>query len=403
MFKLDAKKIIISVFAILVLVISWMLARSTSLSEKELSAIFVSLPYILAFFALVLSVWFQHSRFFYAICAILFSIIVLSSPGKTNIIALRNGISLLIPIIFTILAVTEERGITSKPGLKKGICIIVLMLFILIDSGRVNPYLAKLKPAGLMLVDNKGIQGIPRLSVFLFIVCLSILLTRFLSLSSNMDMAFVGATLGCFVILHFTEFIDILSFFSTAVFFIFIISMFEASYSLAFHDTLTGLLTRRAMEQEFLRIGNKYTLAIIDIDHFKKVNDNFGHQVGDEILKMVASTIEKYAKGGKVFRYGGEEFVVIFPRKTIKDTLVIFERIRYGIQERSFVIRSSNRPKKKPEDKSLYKGGTNRIRVTVSIGIAEKSEDLCTSSQLVGVADKALYQAKSNGRNCIRH
>lgn len=97
------------------------------------------------------------------------------------------------------------------------------------------------------------------------------------------------------------------------MFLIFIIALFEASYSLAFHDTLTGVLSRRAMEQEILRLGNKYTVAMVDIDHFKRVNDTYGHQIGDDVLKMIASLINKNIQSGKVFRYGGEEFAIIFP------------------------------------------------------------------------------------------
>lgn len=403
MFKLGNKKVIIAVFPFVILLIAWILAMSTFVPNNELNVIFITLPYIFAFFAMVLSVWFQHSRVFYAVCVILFSIAVFSSPGKLNRTAFKNGVSLIIPIIFVILTVMEERGIISKHGLIKGLMFIALILFVVIDAGNVSPWFERLKPVEFIFKDIENIQGIPVISVFMFFICLFILLTRFLILSSNMDIAFTGATLGCFIILHFTKFPDILSLFSSAVFLIFIIALFEASYSLAFHDTLTGLLSRRAMEQEFLRIGSRYTLAIVDVDHFKKVNDRYGHQVGDQVLRMVASCIQRCAKGGKVFRYGGEEFVIIFPKKTIKETLHILERIRMAVQKRPFVIRGADRPKKKPKGEIQSAEGTERFRVTVSIGIAEKTERMRnrTDSEIIEMADKAVYQAKANGRNCI--
>ncbi|WP_252891349.1 GGDEF domain-containing protein [Thermoclostridium stercorarium] len=143
-------------------------------------------------------------------------------------------------------------------------------------------------------------------------------------------------------------------------------------------------------------------LAIIDVDHFKKVNDRFGHQVGDEVLRMVASCLQKYARGGKVFRYGGEEFVIIFPKKTIKEVLPVLERIRNAVQKRPFIVRSPDRPRKKPKGK-LPPGGTEMVRVTVSIGIAEKNEKTRnrTDAEIIEMADKAVYQAKASGRNCI--
>ena len=251
MFKLNSNKGIISVVPFLILLIAWILAMNTFVSKNELNVIFITMPYIFAFFAMVLSIWFQHSRVFYAVCVILFSIVILSSPGKLNQKAFKNGISILIPIVFIILAIVEERGITSKHGLIKGLVFIAMVLFVVIDSGNVSPWLEKLNPLEFALKDNGIIQGIPVISVFSFLICLFILLTRFFILSSNMDIAFTGATLGCIIILHFTRFPDILSLFSSAVFLIYIIALFEASYSFAFHDALTGLLSRRAMEHEF--------------------------------------------------------------------------------------------------------------------------------------------------------
>jgi len=402
MFKLNSKKVINAVVPFIILLIAWILAMGAYVSDSELDVIFITISYIFAFFAMVLSVWFQHSRVFYAVCVLLFSIAVLSSPGKLNSVAFRNGISFFIPIIFIILATVEERGITSRHGLIKGLVFIVMIVFIVIDAGNINPLFARLKPVEFTYMNAEKVQGIPVISVFLFLICLCVLLTRYLILSSNMDIAFTGAALGCFIILHFVHFPGILSLFSSAVFLIFIIALFEASYSLAYHDALTGLLSRRAMEQEFLRIGHRYTLAIVDVDHFKKVNDRFGHQVGDEVLRMVASCLQKYARGGKVFRYGGEEFVIIFPRKSITETLPVLERIRNAVQKRPFVIRSPDRPKKKPKGK-LPPGSSEKIRITVSIGVAEKTDKMRnrTDTEIIQMADKAVYQAKANGRNCI--
>ena len=118
---------------------------------------------------------------------------------------------------------------------------------------------------------------------------------------------------------------------------------------------------------------------------------------------MVASCLKKYVRDVGVFRYGGEEFVIIFPRKTIKETLQILERARRGIQGRPFVIRGPNRPKRKPKNGKLPPGSNEKIRITVSIGVAEKTEKMRnrTDAEIIEMADKAVYQAKANGRNCI--
>jgi glucan phosphoethanolaminetransferase (alkaline phosphatase superfamily) len=121
MFKFEGKKTIIALFPFLILFLAWMLAMGTLVSYNKLNVIFITLPYILAFFALVLCVWFQHSRVFYAVAVLLFTMSVISSKNGLNQKALVNGISLLIPVGFIMLAVMEERGITSKTGLLKGL------------------------------------------------------------------------------------------------------------------------------------------------------------------------------------------------------------------------------------------------------------------------------------------
>lgn len=401
MFKFDSKKIIIAVFPFVILVLAWILAMGSLVSYNSLSVAFVTLPYIFAFFAIVLSVWFQHSRAFYAICLLFFTMSVVTSDGRLNHRALINGISIMLPIVFIMLAVTEEKGITSKHGLIKGAVVAALTLVVVIDSGTENPGFASLKQSELLFRNAGNMESIPRLSVFLFILCLCVLLTRFLLLSSMMDTAFTGAALGSFIILHFTGYRDVSAIFYSAVFLIFVIALFEASYSFAFHDTLTGVLTRRAMEQEILRLGGKYAIAMVDIDHFKRVNDNYGHQVGDDVLKMVASMIQKNISGGKTFRYGGEEFAVIFPRKATEDVVEILDSLRISIENRPLIIRGPNRPKKKPKIKNIYKSGAGSVRVTVSIGIADKDDKLHSAAEVIEAADKALYKAKRNGRNCI--
>jgi glucan phosphoethanolaminetransferase (alkaline phosphatase superfamily) len=98
MFKFEGKKTIIALFPFLILFLAWMLAMGTLVSYNKLNVIFITLPYILAFFALVLCVWFQHSRVFYAVAVLLFTMSVISSKNGLNQKALVNGISLLIPV-----------------------------------------------------------------------------------------------------------------------------------------------------------------------------------------------------------------------------------------------------------------------------------------------------------------
>lgn len=401
MFKFDGKKIIMAAIPFLILAFAWILAMEKLGSLNKYNVIFATLPYVLAFFSLLLSVWFQHSRTFYAVCILLFAMSAVTSFEGLNHRALINGLSVILPAAFIILAIVKERGITSRYGLIKGLVFIALILAVFLDAGRINPWLEKLKAAKPIFDSVEGMAGIPRWGVFLFIVCLCILIARFLVFSSNMDIAFTGVSLGSFLILHFTEYPDVLSIFFSAIFLIFMIALFQTSYSLAFHDTLTGVLSRRALEQEMLRLGKKFAVAMVDIDHFKRVNDRYGHKVGDDVLKMIASMIERHADGGKTFRYGGEEFVVIFPRKNSGEIFEVMDQLRDAIEKRPLVLRSPKRPKNKPKTMIFREGGSEKIKITVSIGIADKNERTPSVGRVIEAADKALYKAKKSGRNCI--
>jgi len=171
------------------------------------------------------------------------------------------------------------------------------------------------------------------------------------------------------------------------------------SYFLAYRDELTRLPSRRALNQYSLSLGGKYTVAMLDIDHFKKFNDNYGHDIGDQVLKLVAAKLAQVKAGGRVFRYGGEEFTAIFPRKDVDDTLSALEQLRQSVADYDIVIRHPLRTNKKARkgDKST---GFKTVNVTISIGVSAR-ENKATVEQTIKQADLALYRAKKKGRNNV--
>ncbi len=175
------------------------------------------------------------------------------------------------------------------------------------------------------------------------------------------------------------------------------------SYNLAYLDELTNLPSRRALKQDLMGLGKRYCVAMLDLDHFKKLNDKYGHAVGDQALRMVAACLKKISGGGKVYRYGGEEFTLVFRNKETHEVLEHVDRLRKLIEKNAFHIRSKRRPRKKPEQPQQIKkrGKVYKINVTVSIGVAQRSEHHNSPQDVIKSADKALYTAKRAGRNCI--
>ncbi len=160
-------------------------------------------------------------------------------------------------------------------------------------------------------------------------------------------------------------------------------------YKLAITDGLTKLYLHRYFQQRLSnemslsdRYGYKFSLIITDIDHFKKFNDNYGHQVGDHVLREVARIVQQSVREVDIVaRYGGEEFAVICPQKSNEDTIIPAERIRKAMESYNFMVNGE------------------RVPITISLGMSEYPTDAREKKDLIECADVALYSSKQNGRN----
>ena len=179
------------------------------------------------------------------------------------------------------------------------------------------------------------------------------------------------------------------------------IALLETFYAMAYVDELTDLPGRRSFNDAKLKLGNTYTVAMVDVDHFKNFNDTYGHDAGDQVLRMVAAQLANVSGGGKAFRYGGEEFAVLFPGKEVDETFPHLERMRRSIEEIPFKIRGRDRRRRRNQNNGKRAPRPSRqTNITVSIGAAGVTGIKKNPDDMVKAADKALYRAKSCGRNC---
>jgi diguanylate cyclase (GGDEF)-like protein len=181
------------------------------------------------------------------------------------------------------------------------------------------------------------------------------------------------------------------------------LAVLQESYRMAFRDELTGLPGRRALNEALQAVGRRYAIAMVDVDHFKKLNDTHGHDVGDQVLRLVATRLARVGGGGRAFRYGGEEFSVLFPGKTAAEATPHMEALRAGIADYQMTVRSANRPWLSRMGKR-HRGETTiaptlAVTVTVSVGIAERVGRSASPETVIRAADRALYRAKRSGRN----
>jgi diguanylate cyclase (GGDEF)-like protein len=182
-----------------------------------------------------------------------------------------------------------------------------------------------------------------------------------------------------------------------------LVAFVQESHRLAFRDELTALPGRRALDEQLRALGPHYTLAMIDVDHFKKFNDTHGHDIGDQVLKLVAARLAEVGGGGMAFRYGGEEFSVLFPGRSLKEALPYLERTRAAVEHYRMAVRGEERPRR--EEAGIRRRGdsapTKLLSVTVSMGAAEPEFERQPAAQVLKAADEALYRAKKGGRNRV--
>lgn len=181
---------------------------------------------------------------------------------------------------------------------------------------------------------------------------------------------------------------------------ILISALVQHSYNLAYLDELTDLPGRRALKEEMARLRGRYVLAMLDVDHFKSFNDTYGHDVGDQVLRLVASRMRKAAGPGRPFRYGGEEFTMLYPGRNLEEALEALETVRRTIEETPMFLRGKDRPDHKPLDKPR-KSSKKKVTITVSIGASTPDPRRRTPEEVMKAADGALYQAKQQGRNRV--
>jgi diguanylate cyclase (GGDEF)-like protein len=198
--------------------------------------------------------------------------------------------------------------------------------------------------------------------------------------------------------LHFGDLGRSLNVFSSMALLMCLYAIIQETWRMAYLDELTGLPGRRALREKFQNISGLYSVAMLDVDHFKKFNDNYGHDAGDAVLRMIAAKMTRVSGGGISYRYGGEEFSVVFAGKNLRDARHHLETLRESIATTPFII---NRVSRRRNDLTTKSRKSRSVKVTVSIGVADSSGSTSSAWDLLKLSDKALYRAKDKGRNLV--
>lgn len=328
------------------------------------------------------------------------------APKYAALHAHRHAIvAVLLPYYLGLFGVLPERGLLTAQGVLRGALALAPPIAVLYVSQPSHQHL--LATLETPLIDLPALSSATHLSQIAIIATLLATIALLVSLVRTrlaLDGGFLGALLGATLALHAKPQADTTAWFALAAL-ILIVALVQDSYSMAYLDELTRLPGRRALNEQLQRLGHRYTIAMLDVDHFKKFNDKYGHDVGDQVLRMVAAKMATVGGGGKPFRYGGEEFTVVFPRKSAPQVMEHLDEIRTLIEGAKLTLRAPDRPKRKPKAGAAKpparKPAAPQVSVTISIGVAERAAELKTADAVIDAADKALYRAKKKGRNCV--
>jgi diguanylate cyclase (GGDEF)-like protein len=169
-----------------------------------------------------------------------------------------------------------------------------------------------------------------------------------------------------------------------------------AARRVAYVDALTGLPNRRAFDERMQRLAGQAAVAMIDVDHFKRFNDRHGHEAGDRALRVVARQVRR-VRGGSAFRYGGEEFAVLFEGRSVAEAEAALEQVREAVEQ----ARVRLGPGRSAGAQAVRRGQGGELRVTVSMGLALRDGRRRSAFDVLKDADRALYRSKQAGRNRV--
>ena len=382
-------------------------------------------PYAVLVIGTAIALWFNRGRAFIALISLLVAFVAYRisfacCADDFPVHAVLTATAIFVPANILVVLLLPERGIVyfrNYRWLMLGLVEVLLTAWIA-TSGRI----ALSGTIWHAALDHWLLRAAPTplLGRLVMAAALIAALIRAWPRFSPLEVGMVGAVIAFFIACEWPDGGVVYGVFVFASGAILLLAVLQESHRMAFQDELTGLPSRRALEEKLVALGPSYTIAMVDVDHFKKFNDTHGHDVGDQVLKLVGARLGQIDGGGKAFRYGGEEFAVLFPDRKLDEAMPFLESLRQQIENYKMSMRTDqqrrNDARRKSDRRSKTQSAlalglppapplrTNRaeqLSVTVSIGAAQRSELLDTTDLVIRAADEALYRAKGAGRNRV--
>lgn len=365
-------------------------------------------PYLALSLATAVALWINRGRAFIAAASLLVAyagwrFALDYGPGSFTVRAVYTGVAVLVPANVLAALLLPERGVSHHYDYRWLFAAVLEVLLVawIAAAGKIalsgtvwhevlEHWLLRTPPA-------------PWFGRIVFVAALVAALWRAALRHSPLDFGLVAMLVAFFIACEGAGSPGVFAVFMSAAGVVLVVALMQESHRMAYRDELTGLPARRALQESLAALGPQYTIAMVDVDHFKKFNDTHGHDIGDQVLKLVAARLAEVEGGGRAFRYGGEEFTVLFPGQTLPEAFPHLERVRAEIENYKMAVRGEDRPRDRQEG-ALQRTDSmpmKTLSVTVSIGVAGPTDENPVPAKVLKAADQALYRAKQGGRNRV--
>lgn len=360
------------------------LAMSPTLVPAELSGLVRYGPFLLAMLGGAIGWWFNRGRAVFVMLLLLICYWLLVGNGggfsPDGLAFLRIATLYLIPVNLLILGFTAERGVLNPRGIARMLILGLQIFVVLMLAGQPDVGSALYQALDTRFFAATGILAVvPHPAMIISLLAVILLLVRHKPLETSFAAAIIAINVATVMGP------GIIQYGYLAATGVVLAGLAQEAWRMAFVDDLTGLPGRRALGHAMAELGNQYAIAMLDVDHFKKFNDTYGHDVGDIVLKKVARELARVGGGGKAFRYGGEEFTVVFAGRTAEKAQEPLEALRKRISDNKITPPEKNKA----------------VSVTISVGVSERDDDTTDPWAVLKRADQKLYEAKQGGRNRV--
>jgi diguanylate cyclase (GGDEF)-like protein len=405
----DARPVLAPVAILLVT----MLAAAGPALPASLAGLKALGPFLVLLSGAALSAWFNRGRPFIALASLFaafagYSIALQFGAASFAARAVFTAVAVLVPLNFLFALLLPERGVSHHFNYRWLLLAVAEILIVAWIASAGRSSLSGTVWQDLLEHWLFRSPATPLAGWLLFVAALIAAVWRAWprpprTETRPLDIGLTGTLVAFIIACEWVAAPSVFDAFMTAAGAILLVSLLQESHRLAFRDELTGLPSRRALEERLHALAPVHAIAMVDVDHFKKFNDTHGHGIGDQVLKLVAARLAEIDGGGKAYRYGGEEFCLLFDNCTLDQALPHIEKIRADIAAYQMAVRRDDRPIDKEAGTILRR--THRPdktqSVTVSMGVAEPDYPRATPAEVLRAADKALYRAKEGGRNRV--